>query len=227
MGAMQDLTGGYASGTAAGRLRAKSGVYLSLSGGRELIRVFGLLPIRVPQKVARAAVQKIARRMVWMVRQTMETEKKFHESAVPFDTGLLRKSIGFRIWSPKSANWAVGATIGPRKGFGTLIVRSRKGKKKALTKGAIAKAVQAGGAFKRAEYADPVKYAHLVERGTKERQTREGAERGKVEARPFMGHAYIRSRDVMGGVLRTEIRNGVEREAIKLARARKPVFYGN
>ncbi len=186
------------------------GAILSLSGGRKLIRTFELLPVKVQRRAARGAVARAARMMVKEVKSTVD--RGSHKAV---DSGLLQKSIGFRMWTSKTGFWAVGATIGPRKGFGTLVVRSKKGKEKALTRGGIAKVVAAGGSFARAQYADPAKYAHFVERGTKERAGGRGAVRGVR----FMQHSYLRSRDVMAGTLRTEIRNGIEHEARKLVKA--------
>ena len=185
-------------------------VTLSLSGGRELIRNFNLLPVKLQKRVARQAVTKIARLMVKEVKATMSREPKITKSPKVFESGLLRKSIGFRVWVPKRSQWSVGATIGPRTGFGTMVVRNKRGGKKALTKGAIAKVVAGGGSFRRAEFSDPAKYGHLVEKGSTRRQ------RGTVERRPFMRHSYLRSRDFMTGLLRTYIARGIEQEARKL-----------
>lgn len=206
MGAIQDLTAGYASGTIHGRLAGRSAVSLSLLGGRELIRNFELLPVRVQRRVARGAVMKIARLMVKEVKAGIK-----RENPPPIDSGLLLKSLGYRMWTSKTARWAVGATIGPRTGFGRLAIRLDKEGKKKLRRAQIAH-VRAGGGSKPV-YADPVKYAHLVEGGRKE-----SSKTGGVAPRPFMRHSYLRSRDIMAGTLRTEIRNGIEREARKLAR---------
>ena len=188
------------------------GVSLTLSGGRELIRNFERLPVKMQRRVCRSAVAKVARKMVKVVKTTIETE-----SPPAIDSGLLRKSIGFRPWTSKKGRWAVGATIGPRKGFATLVVRNKRGKLKALTKGAITKRVEAGDTFFRSQLADPVRYAHLVEGGVVR------GKHGRVKARPFLEHSYLRNRDVMAGVLRTEIRKGLERETQKLF---KRVAYG-
>lgn len=216
MGAMQDLMGAHASGTRTGRLISRSATHLSLTGARDLIRNFERLPVRLQRKTVRSAVQKVARRMVRSVKDTMKTEPTLHDhrAGVPFDTGLLYKSIGHRMWTAKTGQWAVGATIGPRKGFATMVKRGDGKKSKSLTKAAIAKVVAGGGGFQRSEYADPVKYAHLVERGVRAHGKHPG-----VEGRPFMLHGYMRSRDYLMGVLRTEIHRGLEREARKLARA--------
>ncbi len=191
-------------------------VSLSLSGGRELIKNFHLLPVKLQKKVARQAVTKIARLMVKKVKGTMGREEKITGSPKTFETGLLRKSIGFRVWVPKTSQWSVGATIGPRTGFGTMVVRNKQGKKKALTKGGIAKVVAGGGSFRRAEFSDPARYGHLVEGGSTRR------ERGTVEGRPFMEHAYLRSRRSMMGALRAHMIRGLEQEARKLSPAKYP-----
>jgi HK97 gp10 family phage protein len=78
---------------------------------------------------------------------------------VPVETGTLKRSIGSKVKTYKSGT-TVGL-IGPRKGMGREVV-ARKGPK-------------AG----RVEFRDPVRYAHLVEFGTR-----------KFPARPFIRPAW-------------------------------------
>jgi len=178
-------------------------VTLSLHGADQLLRNFRLLPPRIQRRAVRGAVTKVSRRWVKVVKDTIKTGP---DRAV--DTGLLAKSIGFRVTSPRGRPDVMIGVIGPRKGFGTLVTR----KGKALTKKGIAKAVASGGGFRRSQFVDPVRYAHLVEGGRKARAGDPG-----VRARPWLGHAYIRSLDVMTGVLRSEIRKGIDFETRKLA----------
>ncbi|MHC4176679.1 MAG: hypothetical protein ACYSWU_04185 [Planctomycetota bacterium] len=185
------------------------GVVMTVTGDHTLIRALNTLPIKAQRRVARSAVKKVARVMVKRVKATI---KEGSHSA--FDSGLLAKSIGFRSWTSKKGQWAVGATIGARHGFGTLVARNKQGKKKGLTKKGIAKVVAAGGSFSRRQFADPAKYAHLPEGGTKQRAGGRGAVRGVH----FMEHTHLRSRGEMGNKLRTEIANGIEFEARKLAK---------
>ncbi|HUT92364.1 MAG TPA: hypothetical protein VMY37_22910 [Thermoguttaceae bacterium] len=187
----------------------RQSVYLSVSGGLQLQKNLAELPVKVQRRVVRSSVNKVARLMVKAAKNTMETERKLTDSPQTFDTGLLKKSIGFRSWTSKTGSWIVGATIGPRKGFGTLVVRNKRGKNVALTKRGIDKHVAAGGGT-RSEYADPAKYGHLVEGGSKR------ARHGTVPERPFMEHTLIRSHVPMGAELRTALAAGIQREAMKL-----------
>lgn len=193
------------------RMKANAAVSLSLLGAQDLIRTFNALPLRVQKRVVRSSVAKVARKMVKEVKMTIKTGPQ-----QMFDSGLLYKSIGFRQWTSQRGDWTVGATIGPRHGFATLVTRTKKGKKRALTKKAITRVVEAGGSFRRAQYADPAKYGHLPELGTKRRP-----KRGAVQGKHAVRHAYLRSKDVMQGVMRREIMAGIVREATKLARTRR------
>lgn len=192
----------------------RSGVHVTLSGGRELVRNFEILTVKTQRKVARAAVTSVARKMVREVKSTMAGMSSM-------DSGLLRKSMGFRMWTKQSPRWAVGATIGARTGFGRFVIRNvlKSGKlskkSSAVTQKQFQKRFSAGKTFKVIRWADPWRYSHLVEGGTKVR-----LKRGRMPADPFMERTYLKSRDVMAGTLRTQIRKGIEREARKLPKRR-------
>lgn len=203
---------------------SKQAVSISLRGSAELGRAFTELPFKMQKKVCRSAVTKAARRLAKFAREIMSS---FPDE--PIDTGLLRKSIGYRVWVPKAgrnANWAVGATIGPRKGFATLVRRRINRRRKssrttgrAFSTGAITKAVATGETFYRSEYADPVKYGHLVEKGRRTAVGKTGRKLGTVAGRPFLGYGFLRSKDALIAIMRSEIASGLEREARKLGQA--------
>lgn len=181
------------------------GVRVTVTGARAIIRALHVLPSRVQKRVIRRAVTRVSR---LLAKRAKETISGGTDEAV--DTGLLKKSIGFRVKSPKGAPWVIIGVIGPRRGFGTLITR----KGKALTRGGISKVVAGGGGFTRSQYADPARYGHLVEGGRKAKGKHPG-----VRARPFMEHTHIRSATQMGIELRRSIHEGIAIEARKLARS--------
>jgi hypothetical protein len=180
---------------------------MSVEGAADVSRVLKTLPIRWQKRVVRSAVQKVGRKMVTRVKSAVGRQA--------VDSGLLKKSIGMRTWQKTTAGYgtAFGVTIGARKGMGTLVVRNKKGKKKALTRKAISKHVAAGGGTK-AEYADPAKYAHLPEGGAKRKK------HGVVKPTRYMEHTDHRYRAQNRADLWRELVTGLEMETRKLARAR-------
>jgi hypothetical protein len=196
-------------------LGGRAPVRMTVSGGRELQILLARLPVNAQKRVVRSAVSKVARHMVTKIKRTIGTG-----STKAIDSGLLKKSIGFRTWTSKKRKWVVGATIGARKGFGTMVVRNKKGKQKALTRGGIAKHVAGGGGFHRSQYADPAKYAHLPEGGAKGRTGRKGRRVGAFRGVHFMEHSHTRYQSQMSAKLRRGLHVGIEREALKLSRMR-------
>lgn len=176
---------------------------LSLHGDAQLIRNLKLLPPRVQRRVVRRAVTIVSRAWVNDVKKTIKSGP-----TMAVDTGLLAKSIGVRVMSPRGRPDVIIGVIGPRKGFATLVTR----KGKALTKKGIAKVVAGGGGFRRSQFVDPVRYAHLVEGGRKP----QGDDSG-VRARRWLEHAYFRSLNTMDADLRSLIRTGIDFETRKLA----------
>jgi hypothetical protein len=182
---------------------AMAEVTMSVGGVDQLLHNFRQLPPRIQRKAVRRAVTMVSREWVKVVKDTLDAGANR-----AIDTGLLRKSIGFRVKSPRGRPDVIVGIIGPRKGFATLVTR----KGKALTKKGIAKAVAGGGGFQRSQFVDPVRYAHLVEGGREAR----GSD-GGVQARPFVAHSYWRGLNSMDGMLRSEIRKGIDFETRKLA----------
>lgn len=97
--------------------------------------------------------------------------------------GLLRKSMGIRIAVYKQSG-VVLAVIGPRRGFKRAIGIRTRGKHKGLP-----------------VFADPAKYAHLVEYGTR-----------RSRARPFMRPALAAARGPAIEAMIRVIRDGVIEE---------------
>lgn len=108
--------------------------------------------------------------------------------------GLLQRSIGATVRVPRRGRYAgrLIARVGPRRGFkATGGVRTR-------------------GKFKgKAKVFDPVKYAHLVEKGTR-----------KDPARPFLRPAFDRNVNLAFEIISTSIKNGIKRELKKLGGGR-------
>ena len=186
---------------------AGAAVSATLHGAADISRNFQLLPIRVQRKVVRRAVTIVTRILAKRAKKAISggTNKAI-------DTGLLKKSIGIRVSSPRGAPWVIIGVIGPRRGFGTAVVRKGQGEKKGVHSGSkkgISKVI----ASSRSEYADPAKSGPCVEAGRKPEDKNPG-----VRKRPYMRHTYLRSITDMGARLRLEMRVGIDVEALKLAR---------
>lgn len=110
---------------------------IQLTGFKELEKALLSLPAELAKEAEAGALRA---GMVPVRRATIAN------AAATKDTGLLQKSIGLtvrRIRKKGQNTNRYTARVGPRSGFGQEVVR--KGKK---------------------QYADPVRYAHLVELGT-------------------------------------------------------------
>ena len=63
-------------------------------------------------------------------------------------------------------------------------------------------------------------HGHLIERGTRRRRTKTGADRGIMPARPFLEPAYDATKTAAVAKVKQKIRQGIEREVAKM-RAKK------
>lgn len=109
-------------------------------------------------------------------------------NAVPVRSGLLRKSIGFVQRSYKGAAVAI---VGPRRGWGRLVVSSFdpwQGKRTFRRMGKMGKRRLA------AKFQDPAKYAHWIEHGHPVKFKRGGKPVGFVRATNFMRNAFHSAR---------------------------------
>lgn len=141
----------------------------NLSGLRPLLRTLDAFGPKVRRKVTRAMVAAGGRAVA-----------KQAKGLAPKETGLLRRSIGSKVKVYKDTGIAV-AVAGPRVGFRQEAERPRN------RPGAPA------------SMADPVKYAHLVELGT-----RHGA------ARPFLAPAL--GAGAVQAAMAQAARRGIDRE---------------
>ena len=110
------------------------------------------------------------------VKSALSPITKAAKRKAPVETGLLKKSIGNKVKTYRSG--VVWGGVGPRVGFKTEMPD--------------------GG------YRNPVKYAHLVELGTKH-----------SPAQPFLRSALDEQRAAALAILATKIRAGIEKEARK------------
>ena len=170
---------------------AQLGITVELFGEKELLAMTRRLPVKVYRKAFRSALTKTGRRIARRAKDFAEKSK---------ETGLLKKSIGSKVWTGRDG-MTMGVVIGPRTGFRQAVVTGKKGRKKALSKKKTMEAISGGG---EQTFRDPVKYAHLVEQGTK-----------RVAARPFLRPALDVNVDVAMGLMRTEIRKVLAQESIK------------
>lgn len=113
----------------------------------------------------------------------------------PKESGLLRKSLGVKVKVYKATGRVVGI-VGPRNDpkFKQAVMRRR------------------GKWFPSEVYSNPAKYAHLVELGH--------AGRAPAPARPFLRPAISASQGQVKEAFALAIREGLEREAAKLAKGK-------
>jgi HK97 gp10 family phage protein len=111
----------------------------------------------------------------------------------PQDSGALKKSIGTVIRSYRSGQVVVGV-IGPKSDYAGYVIR--KGKRKTFKK---AKKGENKGIRK------PSKYAHLVNGGTTNRVTQNGANRGSVTPKWFMEDSFDAVKDQIQQIFETTI----------------------
>jgi len=153
---------------------------MQLFGDKELQKRLEQLAPKLEKKALRRGVTKGMRQVA-----------KLAKSNAPRETGTLKRSIGQKI---KTVRGSVYGIVGPRKGFKTAVTVSKRGKKKRLTKSAEAK----GGTA--TEYRDPIRYAHLVEFGSRSKS-----------GRPFLRPAFDASVDSVLGTIKSELRSEVNK----------------
>ena len=167
---------------------------MDVRGVKDLQRALMGLKAALQRRVMRGAMSKASRVLVKEVKQKVVVE-----------TGTLKRSIGFKLFTGKSGADAgtVMSKIGPRRGMARKVALTKKGKLRAFSEKAAAKA---GLDRAKMETRNPTRYAHLVELGT-----------AHSPPKSFLRTAIDGSRDMVLGVLRAQIRIGIEREARKLA----------
>lgn len=123
-------------------------------------------------KLKRGVKNKILRKAI---TKSCQPVAKAAKANTPIETGLLKKSLGHKVKTYKDD---VVGIVGPRRGMGKVVtVRGRK------------------------VYRDPVKYAHLVERGTVD-----------SKPQPFLLPAWESNKQAISQILTNEIRQGIESE---------------
>jgi HK97 gp10 family phage protein len=111
-------------------------------------------------------------------RRANEILKEAFKQHAPQQTGALRRSVGVKVQRYKSGEVIIGIVGSPMNY--TEIITSKTGRSKTVR---------------------PAKYLHLVERGTKKRQTKTGKNRGAVYAKPIVKPAY----DQVGRIFEEEL----------------------
>lgn len=149
------------------------GVRVKIDGLEQLFARLAGIKKSLRTRILRKAVDKASKPILARAK-----------ALVPRDTGLLRKSLGRRVKTYGKTGVAV-AVIGPRVGFRKQ--RAEQGKKKLVKAGSGAGRVM-----------NPVKYAHLVEKGT-----------AHSAARPFLRPALValkdQARQIMAEVILAEL----------------------
>jgi hypothetical protein len=186
---------------------ARDGIGLKLEGAEEIKKLLKATPPAIVQKGLRSAAPAAMRPVVTAAKRTLRNA----QPEMLWSTGLLEKSLGAktRVYRRGKKAGLVWVGVGPRSGFKQRVSRPviyGKGDGVRTSAGAVDP-----------RFADPVRYAHLVEFGArvKGRQTRPV---------PFMRKAYAsKGRDVpanMARKLRVAIPRIITREA-KRAKVRR------
>lgn len=142
---------------------------LTLSGNTELMAKLSSLPVRVRQAALQTAMRQLAERAA----QRLQT-------AAPFHTGALKRSLKHSIRTYKSGRIVFGIA-------GVDLHHIEYDKK------ASGKRPAGDGSNTQRPAGDgrsrvrPSKYVHLPELGTKDRVTKTGANRGSVQGLHFIG----------------------------------------
>lgn len=133
-----------------------------LTGDKEVLAKLNRFNETVQQRIVKKAVRKGAK---WIAQAA--------KRKAPVVTGLLKKSIGFKVGRARRSKATVIGIIGPRRGFKKIV----DGKSR-----------------------DPVRYAHLVEKGT-----------SKTGAKPFLRPALEQEKGGAIQEIADEMRKEIER----------------
>jgi len=153
---------------------------VTVTGDREIIA-----NLKKTEKVIWKALGK-------SVKQRTKGMLSAAKARAPTRTGLLRRSLGIKPWRKRRSR-VLGVVIGARSGYKRAITKTRRGNFRAASK----KASVAAGAD--ATYADPVKYLHLVERGTRH-----------APARRFLEPAFVGRSDYTASQVLSDAWKAVE-----------------
>lgn len=133
------------------------------------------------------------------------------KSRVPKETGLLRRSIGRKMWTAKRTGTVI-AIIGPRRKFRQQVIA-----KKGWRKGKIR--------HSDSTFSDPTKYAHLVEYGVDPHfMPKRGAVHPGAAPQPFVRPGWLATKGIAEAIIRKRIEEGVHSEARKYAKKGKSIF---
>lgn len=141
----------------------------TVDGMQEAINSLNGVAEKLQKKLAKKAVGEANKHLLRRAKQL-----------VPRDTGLLKKSLGRKVKVERNSGVVVGV-VGPRAGFGRQVTRV------------------AGRKNPKTEYADPLKYAHRVELGTR-----------RAGAKPFLRPALDGQQQVIREAVADVIRRGLE-----------------
>lgn len=204
-------TGAYGSGS----------IDLTMTGDKEMLRLFAELPGRVQKKHAAIALMQGAKPILDAARAN-----------APSETGLLKKSIKARRVKKKHKGHPALVIIGPthmKRAYRRMTSGKSAGKLRGVGKKGLAKAAARGDAV---QWRDPGNYGHLVEkgrialvaptkRGKKIMVGHEGiiGRRAKaVPPHPFLRPAFESGKRGALERIRKSLWKGIEMEARKLAK---------
>jgi HK97 gp10 family phage protein len=174
---------------------------VNVSGCKELTAKLEQLPAKVQNVVLKKAVKSGSK--------VIEQAEK---SQAPSESGLLKQSLG--ATSVKSYGTTIFSTVGARRGFRRAVVATKSGGVKRLGK-------KASAALSDANFRDPTKYLHIIERGRKAIDAQEkilyspvmnrffGRQVAGVSANPFIERAFETAADAAVGVIQSETVEGI------------------
>jgi hypothetical protein len=190
----------------------------SLTGEKEIQEALRALP----EKMQLYAIEPGVRKASQVIAKAMQ-------AGAPWRTGLLKKSIGAIRPKIYYARHTVYCAVGPRRGFGRILVRGPSGVK-AVTEKKAAKYAASGNWRARI---NPARYAHIIEAGrravvpVKRKALTIVGDSGvtalrktsrAVAAFPFMARALASSRAAAFEALRAGIQDGLAKQLTKLTK---------
>ena len=165
-----------------------SEVEVSLIGSQTVVAQLMGLPDKIRTNIEKKAVAEANDVLVGRIR---------HEA--PADSGMLRYSIDAVVRQYQGGRIVIGI-IGPRNDFVGDVVVNRKTKRKSFKRKK----------FKGESYTRrPSKYAHLVEGGTDDRQTKDNKNRGSAPADDFMQRGIDGCRNEIIGIFEKAVKNAI------------------
>jgi hypothetical protein len=197
------------------------GMRITLTGDRELRRMFDELPAAAQNRVLRLAIRDGGKQMADAV-----------EAAAPQESGLLKRAIGASTLRQYGGN-KLFIAAGVRRGFKSAVFLGMKGKATGRLRLASKRGNTPGriGQYQTSGERDPVKYLHLVTGGRKAVAARNvkvlyssqterflGPSVAAVSPNDFVARAFESAQNSVSAAITARVESGILTEAAKFAK---------